>query len=114
MSNNYIAVAKFYVSEVRKNGQPNYQTGKPETTGLYVVLSPVQYKADDPTHENSKFWNASPSGKFELWIQNAALFDKFIPGQEVYLPMMLCDGLDLATLSNALHAIDLPRELTES
>jgi hypothetical protein len=101
----YIAVAKFYVSSVQKFGQPNYQTGAPETTIIKVELQPVPYKHDDPTHENSKFWTASPSGKLELNIQNAALFDRFEVGQEIYLPMILASGTTLEDLSGALHTL---------
>lgn len=103
--NNYIAVAKFYVAEVLTTGQPNHTTGKPETNSINIVLRPVSYKAGDPTHENTQFWNASPSGEMKLWIQNPNLFDKFKPGQEIYLPMVLCEGINLADLSNALHAV---------
>jgi len=102
---NYIAVAKFYVSSVQKFGAPNYQTGEPETTGIRVDLNPVPYKPDDPTHENSKFWTASPSGKMELSIQNKALFDAFEVGREIYLPMILADGVKLEDLSGALHGL---------
>ena len=102
----YIAVAKFYVSSVQKFGAPNWQTGAPETTGIRVDLQPVPYKPDDPTHENSKFWTASPSGKMELNIQNRELFDRFEVGQEIYLPMILADGVTLEQLSGALHGLE--------
>jgi hypothetical protein len=101
----YIAVAKFYVSSVQKFGAPNYQTGTPETTGIKVELYPVPYKPDDPTHENSKFWTASPSGKMELQIQNKSLFDAFEVGTEIYLPMVGASGVTLEELSGTLHTL---------
>jgi hypothetical protein len=101
----YIAVSKFYVSSVQKFGSPNYQTGAPETTGIKVELYPVPYKADDPTHENSKFWTASPSGKMELTIQNKNLFDAFEVGTEIYLPMVGASGVTLEELSGTLHTL---------
>ncbi len=63
----------------------------------------MPYKPDDPTHENSKFWTASPSGKMELNIQNRDLFDRFEVGQEIYLPMILAEGVTLESVSGALH-----------
>jgi hypothetical protein len=47
-------------------------------------MSPV-YANGDPDHENSKFWNASPGGSFELNIVNAAAVEMFEPGKEYYL-----------------------------
>jgi len=107
MSSNskYIAVAKFYVSSVQKTGHPDFQTGDPVTDGIRVELQPVPYKHDDPTHENSKFWHASPSGKMELYIQNPNLFDAFRVGEEIYLPMMAAKNVTLEQVSGALNSI---------
>lgn len=49
-----------------------------------VSMSPV-YGNGDPSHENSKFWAASPSGKFELCVINLPAAEIFVPGQEYYL-----------------------------
>jgi hypothetical protein len=52
--------------------------------GRTIKMSPV-YANGDPDHENSKFWNASPGGSFELNIVNAAAVEMFEPGKEYYL-----------------------------
>lgn len=49
-----------------------------------IVAHPV-YHNGDPNHENTKFWQASPGGKLELNCINAAAFDQFKLGQEIYL-----------------------------
>lgn len=49
-----------------------------------IEMFPV-YGNGDPNHENTKFWQASPSGKLELNCVNAAASDYFKVGQEYYL-----------------------------
>lgn len=99
-------IAKFYVNSVQHFGQPNPTTGEPETTGVTVTLQPVSYKHGDESHENSKFWHASPSGKMELYIQNPQAFDFFKQGEEIYLPMV--KGLvGLARLQRALGSLNV-------
>lgn len=39
----------------------------------------------DPKHENTKFWQASPSGKFEIGCVNKEASDMFKVGMEFYL-----------------------------
>lgn len=102
---NYIAVAKFYVSAVQTFGYVSPTDGSPVVSGIRVELNPVSYKPDDPTHENSRFWTASPSGKLELSIQNPELFETFKVGEEIYLPMMLAKSVSLEQVSNALNGI---------
>lgn len=46
-----------------------------------VSMAPV-YANNDPNHENSKFWDTSPSGKFELSYIHSDLFEV---GKEYYL-----------------------------
>ncbi len=55
-----------------------------------VSMSPV-YGNGDPNHENSKFWAASPSGKFELGVVNLAAAEMFVPGKEYYLDITPAD-----------------------
>ena len=47
-------------------------------------MSPV-YHNDDPEHENTKFWEATPSGSFVLGCVNPESVSGFKPGQEYYL-----------------------------
>lgn len=110
----YIAVAKFYVESVKTMGYPHPENGRPVITSIEVMLRPVSYKPNDPTSENSMFWNASPSGEMKLYIQNVAVFDRFKVGCEVYLPLLDADSVSLADLSGALHALPLKLDVGDS
>lgn len=56
-----------------------------------VKLSPV-YGNNDPDHENTKFWEASPSGSFELGVINLPAAAMFVPGKEYYIDISLANG----------------------
>lgn len=49
-----------------------------------IVLDPV-YGNGDPEHENTKFWNASPSGQVRLGTVNPEAWQYFELGAEYYL-----------------------------
>lgn len=49
-----------------------------------LVLSPV-YGNGDPNHENTKFWNASPSGEIKLGTVNPEAWSQFELGKEYYV-----------------------------
>ncbi len=49
-----------------------------------IVLSPV-YGNGDPNHENTKFWQYSPSGKIELGTINPDAWKQFELGKEYYI-----------------------------
>ncbi len=49
-----------------------------------VSMSPV-YANGDPNHENSRFWAASPSGRFELGTVNLDAAADIKPGKEYYI-----------------------------
>lgn len=49
-----------------------------------VKLSPV-YANNDPSHENSKFWSATPSGSFEFGTVNLAAVADLEIGSEYYV-----------------------------
>lgn len=84
--------AKFKCDEVRRQltmrdsgqknelGSPIYKPVEMQT----IIMSPV-YGNGDPNHENTKFWNASPSGKLELGCINLAAAEQFELGKEYYL-----------------------------
>lgn len=55
-----------------------------------VTMSPV-YGNNDPNHENSKFWAASPGGRFELNVINLAAAAMFKPGKEYYFDITQAD-----------------------
>lgn len=50
-----------------------------------VSLQPVGGKPGDTTHENSKFWKWTPSGKLEFSSINAEAMAQFEPGKEYYV-----------------------------
>lgn len=49
-----------------------------------IVLSPV-FGNGDPEHENTKFWQASPSGEIKLGTVNPAAWQAFELGKEYYV-----------------------------
>jgi hypothetical protein len=61
--------AKFFVSE-RKH---------PGGVQLEAVYS------EDPEHENKQFWDATPSAKLEMWINNPDAVRFFEIGKEYYV-----------------------------
>lgn len=54
------------------------------TPARSIKMSPV-YGNGDPSHENTKFWNASPGGRLELNVVNAAAAAGFEVGEEYYV-----------------------------
>lgn len=47
-------------------------------------FTPV-YANNDPKHENSKFWDASPSGSLQLGTINPEAWSQFELGKDYYL-----------------------------
>lgn len=64
--------AKFQVNEVAKTRY-----------GTSLRAQPVY--SDKEGSENKKFWEASPSGSFEVTGTKPGIFDDFKPGDEFYL-----------------------------
>lgn len=56
-----------------------------------VKMSPVCGNGD-PEHENTKFWQASPSGSLVLGCANLAAADAFELGKEYYLDFTPADA----------------------
>ncbi len=48
----------------------------PQTGGASVFLWPVNHE-NDPDHPNRKFWEATPSGRIEMFITNPGAADYF-------------------------------------
>lgn len=91
--------AKFKVEEVRRSltykevrkdekGTPCYAYAEIQT----VVMLPVYYGGSDPSHENAKFWQATPSGRLELGCVNLDAAKYFELGQEYYIDFSKADG----------------------
>lgn len=86
--------AKFSVSKVEcshttkgyhkgADGKDDYK--KPILVEMRTIhMNPV-YANNDPKHENSKFWDASPSGGLTLGTINPAAWQYFQLGKEYYL-----------------------------
>jgi hypothetical protein len=49
-----------------------------------LKFGPV-YGNGDPNHENTRFWNATPSGSIELGTVNKAAWEQFEIGKEYYI-----------------------------
>ncbi len=81
--------AKFRVDSITQHA---YHTGKtvqgvwvPELKIMHTVKMAPVYGNGDPEHENSKFWEASPSGALELGTVNPDAVAWMKPGDEVYI-----------------------------
>jgi len=51
--------------------------------GASIQMTPVY--STDPDHENKQFWDATPSGSFQMWVNNPDCISHLHPGQEVYI-----------------------------
>jgi len=77
-------IAKFYVTTVEQQGGYPQDGKPPGIVGIKVNLNPV-YQPNDKTHENQKFWEATPQGQLWMQINNPAAFEFFKAGEEVYV-----------------------------
>lgn len=62
------------------DGKPDRQESVEKRT---VILSPVY--SSDPTHENHKFWEYSPSGEIKLGTINPEAWEQFELGKDYYV-----------------------------
>jgi hypothetical protein len=62
------------------NNRVIYAEGEVRT----VHMSPV-YGNGDPSHENTKFWQASPSGMLQIGCANLKAAEAFELGKEYYV-----------------------------
>lgn len=90
--------AKFKVQSVKrtmgqmpgpKDGGGNYQWVPTEM--WTIEMSPV-YGNGDPNHENTKFWQASPSGSLTLGTVNKAAVEQFELEREFYIDFTPADA----------------------
>lgn len=66
--------------EKDERGYPKHEPCEMKT----IVMNPV-YGNGNPDHENTKFWQASPSGELKLGTVNAAAAAQFVLGREYYI-----------------------------
>ena len=74
------------IAKVRVNGgitQDSHYHGKKQI-GKDLSLSFV-YHNNDPDHENSHFWEATPCGNINMRIDNQTATDQLVPGEELYM-----------------------------
>lgn len=79
-------VAKIEMTAGTKRG-PDGEDGKPvymPATFYTIVMNPV-YGNGNPEHENTKFWEASPSGELKLGTINEAAAAQFEISAEYYI-----------------------------
>jgi len=55
-----------------------------------LIFSPV-YANNDPQHENTKFWDTSPSGEIKLGTVNPDAWNYFTLGKEYYIDFAEAD-----------------------
>lgn len=86
--------AKFRLDRVE---QMLYSTNEKNADGSWkkvemrtLVLVPV-YGNGDPGHENTKFWNASPTGEIKLGTVNPQAWEQFDLGAEYYIDFTRAD-----------------------
>ncbi len=72
-----------------EGGQPDYTRPEPVEKRT-LVLHPV-YGNGDPEHENTRFWEASPSGELKLGCVNPAAWEQFQIGREYYIDFTPAD-----------------------
>lgn len=75
---------------VDADGKPVIENGYPKyvpTEMWSVTMSPV-YANNDPEHENSRFWQATPSGEIKLGTVNKAAVDTLDLGMECYIDIV--------------------------
>ncbi len=86
--------AKFTVTSIERtphtagyektpDGKDDY--AKPIKTELHTIKMAPVYANNDPNHENSKFWKASPSGELRLGTVNPEAVAQFELGKEYYV-----------------------------
>lgn len=81
--------AKFTVNSIERSlgNMPFIEDGKTVWKPAEVhsiKMSPV-YGNGDPNHENTKFWNATPSGSLVLGTVNPSAVAEFEIGAEYYI-----------------------------
>ena len=85
-------IAKFKVNRFeshqenrRKDATKGFEMENLETVEVRtVVLNPV-YGKGDPSHENTRFWQYTPSGEIRLGTVNPEAWKYFELGQEYYV-----------------------------
>lgn len=97
--------AKFRVTAIERTlGSQNTGRKTAEGSQIYeavemqtIKMQPV-YGNGDPEHENTKFWQASPSGELKLGTVNAEAARYFQLNREYYLDFTAAENQDAPVL----------------
>lgn len=80
---------KFTCNEITQTMGGRYRDVQGEKTWtpepVYTIKMAPVYHNGDPEHENSKFWEASPAGSFEIQCVNKEAVEHLEVGGEYYL-----------------------------
>lgn len=79
--------AKFVVTsiETQMGTVKDQETGEYKPSPIQTIKMQPVYANNDPNHENSKFWAASPGGRLELNCVNPKAVEQFTLGTEFYV-----------------------------
>jgi hypothetical protein len=85
--------AKFQCQSVTHliGSKKNADTGQYEAAAMRSIKMTPVYGNGDPNHENTKFWDASPSGQLELNVMNLGAAEMFEAGKSYYLDFTPAD-----------------------
>lgn len=72
-----------------------------------VMMAPV-YGASDKNHENTRFWNATPSGEFRMGTVNAEAVKMFKLDEEYYIDITPAPRTRMFYLNGELKTTDKP------
>lgn len=57
----------------------------------HIVLTPVTRETEEPDSEDTKFWEATPSGEIKIDCANAVAAEMFEPGKKYYVDFSPAD-----------------------
>jgi hypothetical protein len=75
----------------KKDASKDWDPDNQESVEMKTIKMYAVYGNSDPNHENTKFWNASPSGNLVLSVINPEASQHFELGKEYYLTFEKAD-----------------------
>ncbi len=81
--------AKFRVDSIERTrgNVQNFETKQWEPKEMWTLKASPVYQGSDPEAENTKFWQATPSGSLVLSTVNATALAGFDLGTEFYVDL---------------------------
>ncbi len=74
-----------YLSGYEKQPDGKNDYNKPKNVEQRTLVFNAVSGNADPDHENTKFWEATPSGEFRFGTVNKAAWEQFQLGEEYYV-----------------------------